>query len=164
MGETDDEDDPNPEVTAVLQGVAQRITAIRTATNLTQSKLGTLAQLRPSQVFELESGRANITLKTLTRVASALGVSASDLIPHSGDGVLSPESIEHLLATFERVRQALEQRHAQDAALLREMDVLANLRLTLAKTVPGGEKKGPSTAAEVPARAPTVRKRATKPH
>jgi len=55
----------------------------RTALQLSQAELAKQAGVTQRQISALENGKANLTVRTLTRIASALGVELQLGIPHS---------------------------------------------------------------------------------
>jgi transcriptional regulator with XRE-family HTH domain len=69
----------------VLQNVGRRIAELRHQRGWTQSQLAELAHVNTAQIGVIESGRANLTLRTLIRIASLLGVHVQELldVPHS---------------------------------------------------------------------------------
>lgn len=55
--------------------------AARRARNMTQQDVSTAAGISRAQVANMEAGRTDIPLKTLKRIADALGCSMKDLVP-----------------------------------------------------------------------------------
>ncbi|MDA1190094.1 MAG: helix-turn-helix transcriptional regulator [Candidatus Poribacteria bacterium] len=53
---------------------------IRKAQRLTQAELGSRADLYPRNVGGVERGERNVTLRTMTKIAAALGVPLSELV------------------------------------------------------------------------------------
>jgi transcriptional regulator with XRE-family HTH domain len=68
------------EAERVLRNVGRRIAELRHAKGLTQAELAELARVNPPQIGVIESGRANLTLRSLTKLAALLGVEARDLL------------------------------------------------------------------------------------
>lgn len=64
--------DPQPELAAAVR-------ALRRRRGLSQERLAHAADLHPSYVSQLESGRANPSWGTMRRVARALDVALADL-------------------------------------------------------------------------------------
>ena len=60
--------------------IGGRIRVLRTEKALTQKQLGDLCGMADSAIRRYESNRGNPTQETLQRIASALGVSVSDLL------------------------------------------------------------------------------------
>jgi DNA-binding XRE family transcriptional regulator len=58
-----------------------RIRQLRKERGLSQAKLAVMADMDPATLNRLEQGKGNPNLKTLERVASALGVEVVDLFP-----------------------------------------------------------------------------------
>ena len=79
LDDTPDERDP------LLIEVGARIFEGRRSLKLSQTQLGSLAGVGLQTVFQAENGSQNVTLKTLSRLASALGVGLKDLLPNSPD-------------------------------------------------------------------------------
>ncbi|HEX3412852.1 MAG TPA: helix-turn-helix transcriptional regulator [Stellaceae bacterium] len=55
--------------------------AMRRAKNMTQQDLGEKAGISRAQIANMEAGRTDIPLKTLSRIAAALECSMKDLVP-----------------------------------------------------------------------------------
>jgi transcriptional regulator with XRE-family HTH domain len=64
----------------VLRDVGRRIAEMRHSRGWTQEQFAELYGRNPAQIGVLESGGANLTLRTLTRVASLLGVDPRELL------------------------------------------------------------------------------------
>jgi transcriptional regulator with XRE-family HTH domain len=64
----------------VLRNVGRRIAELRHAQGWTQEQLGAKMRVNAAQIGVYESGKANITLRSLARLASLLGVDARDLL------------------------------------------------------------------------------------
>ena len=65
----------------LLATVGARVREARKRANLSQTDLAKLIGTGQSYVFQIEAGEANVTLKTLARVAAAVGLSPSALLP-----------------------------------------------------------------------------------
>lgn len=61
--------------------VGDMILAARKAKNLTQAELATAVGLSRAQIANLEAGRSDLPMKTLSRFADALGVTMRELVP-----------------------------------------------------------------------------------
>lgn len=59
--------------------LGQRIKALRKARRLTQERLAELAEIHPTFLSEIETGKANATARILFSLAEALGVRPEDL-------------------------------------------------------------------------------------
>ena len=70
----------------------QRLKRLRLARGLSQEQLAGLAQLDRTYVSSCEAGRRNATIRTITRLALALGVDPSALVSdlHSAGAELDP--------------------------------------------------------------------------
>ncbi len=64
----------------VLRGVAKRIRGVRERQKITVQELAYRCEMERSNVSRIESGRVNITIKTLCLIASALNVSLEELV------------------------------------------------------------------------------------
>lgn len=64
--------------------LARNLLRLRTAQDLTQADLASLAQMDQPRIAEFESGAGNPTLRTIARLADALSVSASSLLVAAG--------------------------------------------------------------------------------
>jgi transcriptional regulator with XRE-family HTH domain len=60
--------------------LARNLLRLRTTRGLTQTDLASRAKMDQPRIAELESGAGNPTLRTIARLADALGVSASGLL------------------------------------------------------------------------------------
>jgi transcriptional regulator with XRE-family HTH domain len=63
--------------------VGQRLQRIRKKAGLTQEGLAEIADLHPSYIAQIERGHKNPSLKSLTKIADALGVPVAVLIADS---------------------------------------------------------------------------------
>lgn len=61
-------------------GLGLAIRQLREGAGLSQEEVAHRADLHPTWISKLESGRANPALGTVVRVAEALGVKASELL------------------------------------------------------------------------------------
>ncbi len=59
----------------------QRLRELRLERGLSQEKLGELAGLDRTYISSAEAGRRNVSLKTIHKLADALGVEPPELIP-----------------------------------------------------------------------------------
>jgi transcriptional regulator with XRE-family HTH domain len=65
---------------AVLSRVARRVRAMRLSKGLTQEAAAGRAGLAPRHFQKIEAAEVNVTLKTLARIAAALGVDVGELL------------------------------------------------------------------------------------
>lgn len=100
-------------VTDLQRQVGQRIRELREAHGLTQEGLGERASLSYKFIGEIERGSANPTIDTLSRLASALGVTVSDLVRDDGS---SPATRTLTPGDYQMVR---EMRDSLEALLKR---------------------------------------------
>src|SRR5215207_2411675 len=69
----------------------ERIRQLRKAKGLSQAKLAVMADMDPATLNRLEQGKGNPNIRTLERVAGALGVEVADLL---GKASAPPPSLE----------------------------------------------------------------------
>jgi transcriptional regulator with XRE-family HTH domain len=93
--DSEDEDD-------IVRQVARRLQAARVRAGLTQTQLGERAGVKQSYIFELEYGTTNITLRTLEKMASALGLEVHDLLPNPK---VQPKSGKELMGIIEELER-----------------------------------------------------------
>ena len=67
----------------LLVAVGARIYEVRRELKLSQTQLAERADVAIQTVFQAESGSQNVSLKTLGRLAAALGLVVRDLLPES---------------------------------------------------------------------------------
>lgn len=74
---------PHCEGTGVLTepSFGAMVIAARKAAGLTQHEVAAKAAISRGQLANIETDRTDVPLKTLQRIADALGVSAKDLVP-----------------------------------------------------------------------------------
>lgn len=65
--------------------LGRRLRRARLAAELTQEQVGALVGLSRTSVTNIEAGRQQIPLHLLVRLANAVGVSASELLPEDED-------------------------------------------------------------------------------
>jgi transcriptional regulator with XRE-family HTH domain len=113
----------------ILRVVGLRIKEARQKNNLTQKDIAEKAGLKQSYVFELETGRSNITLRTLARMADVLELDIRDLLPEGKSTVPSPAAFAMLCGVLEKMTAMLQERE-QEAAKRQALDteLLAELR------------------------------------
>jgi transcriptional regulator with XRE-family HTH domain len=67
-------------VSDILATLAENVKYYRSRLEITQEELARRAGLNRSYLAGIESGRRNISARTLEKLASALGVAAADLL------------------------------------------------------------------------------------
>jgi transcriptional regulator with XRE-family HTH domain len=80
MAKPVDEEEP-PEAQALYAYVGSRVRAERELAKLSQKDLASLTDMRQPYIFEIERIGVNLSLKSLLRLATALGVSPRDFFP-----------------------------------------------------------------------------------
>lgn len=119
----------SPALELKLKTVASRLRESRLKAGLTQYELADQAGVRQSYIYELESGGANITIKTLFRMSELLKVDPRDLLPEGESQPASSVAVSQLESLLERVLAAIEDRTAADERRrIQEADFLTELR------------------------------------
>jgi transcriptional regulator with XRE-family HTH domain len=72
--------------------VGQRVRAVRKAANVTQGEIGEAVGTNQGYITALENGAQNPTLRTLCKLADALGVSARMFFPVGAGGLEADEA------------------------------------------------------------------------
>ena len=137
----------------VLKIVGLRLKEARQRNKLTQKDLAEKAGLKQSYVFELESGRTNISLRTLAKMADVLELDVRDLLPEGKSSTPSPATfamlcgvLENLTAILQEREQEAAKRQALDEDLVAELRSFAALKISLeqaAQPVQGLPSVGP---------------------
>jgi transcriptional regulator with XRE-family HTH domain len=68
-----------PDAEKTIKSVGRRIAELREAAGLTQDQLAELIEMEPANLRPIEGGRRNMTIRTMCRIATALGCSVPDL-------------------------------------------------------------------------------------
>lgn len=100
--------------TALYGAVANRIRNARLKHNLTQQDLADRIQAKRSYIFELESGSANPTLRTLYRLGKALGIPPSELLPDSNRPQLTHAHVKELTTRCDAILSALTRHNDEE--------------------------------------------------
>lgn len=66
---------------ATYKKLGEKIRKIRRKRKLTQERLAELAKVDPKSIIEIEAGKRNPTLKTISKIANALGIEVKDIFP-----------------------------------------------------------------------------------
>lgn len=67
-------------MSATYKKLGSNVRKIRKEMGLSQEKLAELTRVDPKSIVAIESGKRNPTLKTINKLAKALGVSAKQLL------------------------------------------------------------------------------------
>ena len=109
----------------VLLTVATRLKEARQRLKMTQKRVAELAGLQQSYVYEIETGKTNITLRTLAKLAEVLEMDIRTLLPETGPGLASPGDGTNISAVLGKTISVLQEWEKQDAerrsALLKEL-------------------------------------------
>ena len=87
----------------------EEIRRLRKAKGLSQAKLAALADLDPSTVSQIETGARRANMRTLERLATALGAEVGDLFPLGQAPLPDTEDLRR----FAEIGELLERRHAR---------------------------------------------------
>jgi transcriptional regulator with XRE-family HTH domain len=74
----------------VIQDVGRRVAELRAARGWTQEKFAEELRLSVQRVRMIETGRANLTLRTLVALSNKLGVTAADLLARPASRTVRP--------------------------------------------------------------------------
>lgn len=133
--------------------VAQLMKAARLRAGLSVAELADRIGVKKPYVFELERGLGNPTLRTLNKVAVALGADPSEFFPHSTHPLLEELHAKSLLAACDSVAAILASCHTyEEDARHREAGALEALRQSLRQLVPLELEDKPSTERGKPSR------------
>lgn len=110
-----------------LVEIGERVRRARDAATLTQRELGEAAGgISPAYIYLVESGRQNITLTVIKRIAEALGVTIEALLAGAESGIAPTEqSLLHWTRTVGTLIEEVAERRRQDGDLLRELERLS---------------------------------------
>jgi transcriptional regulator with XRE-family HTH domain len=111
--------------------VAVRLKDARQRRKMTQKQVAELAGLQQSYVYEIETGKTNITLRTLAKLAEVVEMDIRALLPETGPGLASPGDGTILSAVLGKTLSVLQEWEKQDserrAALLEELKSVVGL-------------------------------------
>lgn len=97
----------------LLVSVGARIREARKRAGLTQADLAKAVGSGQSYIYQIESGQANITLKTLFHVAVVVGLSPRDLLPKEHPSRtaellhMAARDFDRFSEQFERLRELI---------------------------------------------------------
>ena len=115
----------------LLKAFARKVREARERTGLTLAQLADLTGLAPSYLHEIENEGANVTLKTLAKLAESLKLGPRDLLPESEQDALTGSAVAELIAALDRAADILSQRQSQESELISRLDRLTQLRAAL---------------------------------
>ena len=115
----------------LLKAFGRKVREARDRAGLTRAQLGDATGLAPSYLFEIENEGANVTLKTLAKLAEALNLGPRDLLPESEQDALTGSAVAELIAALDRAADVLSQRQSQEAELISRLDQLTEFRTAL---------------------------------
>ena len=115
----------------LLKAFGRKVREARERAGLTRAQLGDATGLAPSYLFEIENEGANVTLKTLAKLAVSLKLGPRDLLPESEQDALTGSAVAELIAALDRAADVLSQRQSQEAELISRLDRLTHFRTTL---------------------------------
>jgi transcriptional regulator with XRE-family HTH domain len=91
------------EFSEAAQIVGERLLEIRHKSGLSQEDVANLAEMHVTNYGKIERGRANPSLTTLVRIASALNADPGDLVRGIGRSALPDRT--HLLTAADLIRE-----------------------------------------------------------
>ena len=115
----------------LLKAFGRKVREARERAGLTRVQLGDATGLAPSYLFEIENEGANVTLKTLAKLAESLNLGPRDLLPESEQDALTGSAVAELIAALDRAADVLSQRQSQEAELISRLDRLTHFRTAL---------------------------------
>jgi len=115
----------------LLKAFGRKVREARERAGLTRAQLGAATGLAASYLFEIENEGANVTLKTLAKLAESLNLGPRDLLPESEQDALTGSAVAELIAALDRAADVLSQRQSQEAELISRLDRLTHFRTTL---------------------------------
>jgi transcriptional regulator with XRE-family HTH domain len=115
----------------LLKAFGRKVREARERAGLTRAQLGDATGLAPSYLFEIENEGANVTLKTLAKLAESLNLGPRDLLPESEQDALTGSAVAELIAALDRAADVLSQRQSQEVELISRLDRLTHFRTTL---------------------------------
>jgi len=125
----------------LLKAFGRKVREARDRAGLTRAQLGDATALAASYLFEIENEGANVTLKTLAKIAESVKLGPRDLLPESEQDALTGSAVAELIAALNRAADVLSQRQSQEAELISRLDRLTQLRAALERLA-GETKKG----------------------
>jgi transcriptional regulator with XRE-family HTH domain len=115
----------------LLKAFGRKVREARDRAGLTRAQLGDATGLAPSYLFEIENEGANVTLKTLAKLAESLKLGPRDLLPESEQDALTGSAVAELIAALDRAADVLSQRQSEEAELISRLDRLTQFREAL---------------------------------
>lgn len=131
-GEDDGLHDP------LLKGIAATLRRARLAAGLTQEELGDRIEATKYYVSQLERGGTNVSVKTLGKIAAAVGLHPREFLPLDEAAPVTPDVVRQLQRDIKAQKQVVAQ---LDAQLDRMDSVLASL-FPAGEASPGLEATG----------------------
>jgi transcriptional regulator with XRE-family HTH domain len=124
-------EDDDQTSTKLFTAFGKKVREARRRSGFTQVQLAKAAGLAPSYAHELETTGANITLKTLAKVATCLKVSMKDLVPDNEFEAVSVSGIVEICVTLRQVADALEAHRHRASELAADVGQFTKLRAHL---------------------------------
>ena len=121
-----------------LVAFGAQVKEARSRKKLTYAQVGELTGNAASYIFAMEKDGANVTLKTLAKLASALQVGPRDLLPESAEDVRSLEAVKGLVRSLE---EALKQRQAAEDVVLERLYAVSNFLERLQSSAKSAESE-----------------------
>lgn len=127
---------PDDELDVVIRNIAERLAAARKARGLSQAALGAMAEMTQQQIFGLEQGTSNVTIRTVARVAKVLDVDLQSLFSKVGSS-----SETKLVDALNSFRSLLTERADQERDFRAELtEILEQFVTNPIRTKPDEDK------------------------
>ncbi len=107
-----------------LDAIGDRIKQARVKAKLTQKELAQKIEASPSWVYLVEDGQQNAQIRSLRKVAEALGVSIHSLLPDDPSGTSEYDTAKEVGETFDTVINDL----TRSVGLLHKLNTLRSKR------------------------------------
>lgn len=108
----------------VLLVMATRLKDARLRSEMTQKQVAELAGVQQSYVYEIETGKTNITIRTLARLAEVLQIDIRALLPNTtspGDGSTPYLDLQKAISELQDLEKLDADHHKRRSALLDEI-------------------------------------------
>ena len=138
-------DEPSGEHDPLLEHVGARIRAARKRAKLKQSEVAAAIGSGQSYIVDIESGKANLTLRMLSRMAAALGVSPASLLLEGDLANIADQGVfDRIEADRERFVRIADLLRAVMSELTRSTDALEKAHALSVEPAADHQAEGPS--------------------
>jgi len=101
---------PDTSYEVLLTFVGVRVRESRKLAKLSQKDLARIIRSGQSYIVQIEAGEANITLKTLMRIAAAVGLPLRDFLPQEHPDQIA-QALQTAMQNLDRASEQLRQLH-----------------------------------------------------